>query len=146
MTIAFPPHAYVPGRTRRHDEDAFSDICAGVNARMDAAGLAESMAWRAGLAYLEAGFFWEAHEVLEPVWMALPQDSYERRFVQAVIQLANAGLKDRMERPRAVTRLCDMVDAILDDLPERETIMGVEPRTLREKAGQIRSRSTKSAV
>jgi hypothetical protein len=33
--------------------------------------------------------------------------------VQGVIQLANAALKARMERPRAVRRLCGMAETLL---------------------------------
>ena len=40
-----------------------------------------------------------------PVWAALPQNSVERRLVQALIQIANAGLKARMGRTKAVARL-----------------------------------------
>jgi predicted metal-dependent hydrolase len=71
---------------------------------MTEAELAASPAFRAGLAWLHAGFFWEAHEVLEPVWMALPEGP-ARQMAQALIQLANARLKGRMGRPRAAARL-----------------------------------------
>jgi predicted metal-dependent hydrolase len=71
---------------------------------MTEAELAASPALRAGIAFLHAGFFWESHEVLEPVWMALPEGP-ARQMAQALIQLANARLKDRMGRPRAAARL-----------------------------------------
>lgn len=66
---------------------------------------ADHPAVRYGLALHDAGFYWEAHEVLEAVWKASPLNSRERRLVRAVIQLANAGLKLRMGRPRAALRL-----------------------------------------
>ena len=81
---------------------------------MSPAELAESDAWRAGWHYLETGFFWEAHELFEPVWMALPPNSRERAFVQGAIQIANAALKARMGLPRAVLRLCDMAGRHLE--------------------------------
>ena len=81
---------------------------------MPPAALAASDAWRAGWQYLEAGFYWEAHELFEPVWMALPPNSRERAFVQGAIQVANAGVKARMGRPRAVLRLCDIAERHLD--------------------------------
>ncbi len=102
---ALPPHAYVPGQTPRHPEGAFDTLRDTARAGMSAEALADSAAFRAGLKYLEGEFFWEAHEVLEPVWMALPERSPERHLVQALIQLANARLKARMNRPRAVARL-----------------------------------------
>lgn len=68
--------------------------------------LQDTLAWHAGLLFLDKGFFWEAHEVLEPVWMVTAHSSAEHQLVQAVIQIANAALKVRMNRPGAARRLC----------------------------------------
>ncbi|MCA0870690.1 DUF309 domain-containing protein [Seohaeicola saemankumensis] len=81
---------------------------------MSAAELAGTDAWRAGWQYFETGFYWEAHELWEPVWMALPEGAPDRALVQASIQLANACLKARMGRLRAVFRLCDIAQGLLD--------------------------------
>lgn len=67
--------------------------------------LAASPAMQAGRRFLHAGFGWEAHEVLEPVWMACPPNSPARHMAQALIQIANARLKDRMDQPGAAARL-----------------------------------------
>lgn len=138
-----PPHAYVPGRTRRHAEDAFADLRGSVRPGMTPGELARTAAWRAGWLYLRRGYFWEAHEVLEPVWMQTPPNSVERHMVQAAIQLANAALKQRMRRPRAVRRLCDIADGHLQSCAGRREVMGRDPRDLaaflaglRESAGR----------
>lgn len=102
--IPTPPYAYIPGQTPRHDEALFAKFPASV----DQGGLTNSLAWRAGLSYLDQEFFWEAHEALEPVWMATLPNSAERHLVQAMIQFANASLKLAMQRPNAVLRLCDI--------------------------------------
>lgn len=97
-----PPHAYQPGRTARHPEDLFDAI------KADTSGPAEATeAWTFGLLFLRDGYFWEAHEVLEPLWLAAAPNSAEREFLRGVIQLANAGLKRRMGREGAATRLLD---------------------------------------
>jgi predicted metal-dependent hydrolase len=70
--------------------------------------LRHTQAWKAGLAFLQDGYFWEAHEVLEAVWMACPQNSAERLMVQAIIQRANAGLKGKMGKEKAMARLSDL--------------------------------------
>lgn len=101
-----PDWAYVPGQTPRHPDGLFDPIRGTVT---DADPMT-SAAWRVGLAFLRDGYFWEAHEVLEPVWMACPAGSPDRALVQALIQLANAGLKRRMGRDRAVMRLLQMAD------------------------------------
>lgn len=128
MRIDLPSHAYVPGRTERHAEDAFDAIRDTAAACMDADALAGSAAFLHGLAYLEQGFFWEAHEVLEPVWMALPEGSGARACVQGLIQLANAHLKARMEKPNAVRRLCAMARAHLEEARslEGDSVLGVD--------------------
>lgn len=100
-----PPHAYIPGQTPRHPEGAFDALRASVHPGLTEASLAASPALAAGLRFLHAGYGWEAHEVLEPLWLACPPNSPARHLAQALIQLANARLKDRMAQPRAATRL-----------------------------------------
>lgn len=104
MSATLPPHAHVPGLTPRHPEGHFDALRATAQPGMAEADLARCAAFRAGVAWLHAGYGWEAHEVLEPVWMALPEGP-ARQMVQALIQIANARLKDRMGRPRAAARL-----------------------------------------
>lgn len=109
--LALPRQAYLPGRTER-PPDTFFDIPAlAIDAPVDA----HTVAWRYGLRLFENGFFWEAHEVLEPVWLACLPNSRERHGVQAVIQLSNAALKMRLGKPNATGRLI----AIAIDLLKR---------------------------
>ncbi|WP_299083286.1 DUF309 domain-containing protein [uncultured Ruegeria sp.] len=99
-----PSHAYVPGQTSRHPEDLFDLIKAGTDT-MCLDEITGSKAWQYGLAFLDEGFYWEAHEVLEAVWMNCPQNSPEKLMTQAVIQTANARLKQKMGRKSAARRL-----------------------------------------
>ncbi len=99
-----PPHAYIPGQTPRHPEDLFDSIKATAGG-ISVADIPGCLAWRSGLQFLEDGFFWEAHEVLEAVWMSCPPNSPEKLMVQAVIQFANARLKAVMGRAAAAERL-----------------------------------------
>ena len=92
--------------------------------------LASSDAFRHGLAYLDNGFYWEAHEVLEPVWMALEDGSTERRLVQALIQTANAHLKSEMGWPKAALRLIAIAEGLV---PECGACMGVDIDLMRAK-------------
>ena len=61
-------------------------------------------ALRYGIALNDAGYFWEAQEVLEAVWAAAPQGGRERILLRACIQVANANLKLRTQKPRAAAR------------------------------------------
>ena len=112
---------------------------------MSAAELARTDAWRAGWQYLETGYFWESHEVWEPVWMALPVGAQERALAQAAIQLANASLKARMGRPRAVSRLCDIAQALLDGGGWRGcATMAIAPARLRMILADLRGSESRS--
>ncbi len=137
---ALPPHAYVPGQTARHPEGLFDTIRDTARPGMTVEALGRCDAWLCGWEFLDAGFFWEAHEVWEPVWMALPPNSTERRFSQAAIQLANAELKLRMERPKAALRLCDLVEEQLSGLRLQRCVLGIEPAELAERVVALRKR------
>lgn len=115
--VPSPAHRYVPGRTERHPEGWFDTL------KCD-----DATALRAGLAYFEAGFYWECHEVLEAIWLRAPNPSDTRDIMQAVIQLANARLKLVMERPKAAARLCDMVGQLLESVPDGAQPLGLDIR------------------
>ena len=100
-----PAEAFVPGRSPRPEEGLFITIADRAPARTDPAAWQVNDAWRYGFRLYGGGFFWEAHEVWEPVWMGTVPNSAERHLVQGLIQLANACLKLRMERKRAALRL-----------------------------------------
>ncbi|MFT4959203.1 MAG: hypothetical protein ACI92Z_000276 [Paracoccaceae bacterium] len=130
--IPTPPYAYIPGQTPRHDEALFADLAASV----DCDDLTRSLAWRAGLQYLEQGFFWEAHEAFEPVWMVMPPNSAKRHMVQALIQFANASLKNAMQKPKAALRLCDIADEHLSFC--KGVVMGLNVGMWTQKVRRLR--------
>ena len=133
-----PPHAYIPGRTARHTEDWFDEIKSSVHPGIEPEDLCYTQAFKAGLFYLDAGYFWECHEVLEAVWMQTPLGSHEREMVQALIQLANARLKVVMARPRAARRLCSMVEDHLSRCPDGVPILGLLPEVVRGWIATVR--------
>ncbi|WP_238365099.1 DUF309 domain-containing protein [Mesobacterium pallidum] len=141
-----PGHAYIPGQTPRHPEGAFDALRATARPGMPAADLIASPAWRAGLRFDAAGFHWEAHEVMESVWLALPPNSTERRVVQAAIQLANARLKLRMGRPEACLRLIALVAKLVvaDRVPAGRLIaMGLPPGWPAQDLAELRDRANR---
>ena len=136
--VPVPPHVYVPGLTPRHPDNWFDAIKASVTSDTDPAELHQTAAFKVGIAYLGAGYFWECHEVLEPVWFQTRDPSPERNLVQALIQLANARLKLRMQRPHAALRLCDMVGAHLARCPSDREILGLSPNLVRKWTEETR--------
>lgn len=110
--LKLPKHPYHPGVNQRPDACIFEPFKtlpspASIDALRDCATLS------AGFEAFHVGYFWEAHELWEPVWMALPDDSAEKALMQGLIQLANAGLKAEMGKPRAVRRILERADAAL---------------------------------
>lgn len=114
--FARPRWAHVPGSTYGADEAPLEAAKATVPARFDGPPDADAPALRYGLALCDHGFFWESHEVLEAVWMATAPNSRDRHALRAAIQIANAGLKLRMARPRAALRLLAEVRHVLAEI------------------------------
>lgn len=123
-----PPYAHIPGRNGRHDPDIFRAVKAATPSVTENASAADNAAWRFGLELFAAGFYWECHEALEPVWLNAPPNSRERALVQAVIQLANARLKLAMGRPKAAERLADIAAEHLR-AAKGGAVMGVDAET-----------------
>jgi hypothetical protein len=102
-----------------------------------AAGWEGNEPYRYGAALCLNGFFWEAHEVWEAVWMACSPNGHERRLLRALIQLANAALKLKMGRPNAASRLLAETEEMLIDLGAggREgALMGIDLAAQRRAA------------
>lgn len=138
VTAAPPARAYVPGKTARHPDGRFDAIRAGALVPTASGTADRNAAFQAGLDFLETGFFWEAHEVLEPVWMNAPAGAPERALVQALIQLANAALKQRMDRPRAALRLCGIAAGLLDQAGSpADRVMGLEIAVIRQAVDSL---------
>ena len=110
MTLPWPlpVQAYVPGETPRPETSPAFDAAAAAPSHTDPDNWATNATYLYGVALYEAAFFWEAHEVWEPVWMHAPPNSTHRALVQGLIQLANACLKLRMGRGNAARRLLDI--------------------------------------
>ncbi len=103
-----PAHRHHPGKNARPAGGQLEDITSAAAASDDLYAPATQRAWRYGLFLIRSHCFWEAHEVLEPVWMSAPPNSRERYLVQGMIQLANACLKSDMGRRAAADRLVEI--------------------------------------
>ena len=104
--LPMPRWAYVPGETGEADADyeTLAQAKLLVPSRFRDYVPARHPAIRYGLALNDAGYFWEAQEVLEAVWAAAPQGGRERILLRACIQIANANLRLRMKKPHAAAR------------------------------------------
>jgi hypothetical protein len=125
--LPLPEWAYVPGEPAdsEPDHETLWQAKALVPAQFFGFVPARHPALRYGIALNDAGYFWEAQEVLEAVWAAAPQRGRERILLRACIQIANANLKLRMQKPHATARLWnEALVAIRDLLSRRSTGVG----------------------
>ena len=110
---------YVPGKTDRPSQELFEGAVADLDEVGGTDGLWRSLSFVSGLQAGMDGYFWEAHEFWEPVWMRLPVGAGDRLALQALIQLANAGLKVEMDRPKASERLLALAEGLMAEAEER---------------------------
>src|ERR1700716_1314419 len=104
--LPMPQWAYVPCETAEADADydTLAQAKLLVPSRFRDHVPARHPALRYGLALNDRGYFWEAQEILEAVWAAAPQGGRERILLRACIQIANANLRLRMQKPHAAAR------------------------------------------
>jgi hypothetical protein len=104
--LPLPRWAYVPGETEEADADyeTLAQAKLLVPSRFRGYVPARHPALRYGIALNDAGYFWEAQEILEAVWAAAPQGGRERILLRACIQIANGNLRLRMKKPNAAAR------------------------------------------
>ncbi len=121
--LPLPEWAYVPGEPAdsEPDHETLWQAKALVPAQFFGFVPARHPALRYGIALNDAGYFWESQEVLEAVWAAAPQGGRERILLRACIQIANANLKLRMQKPHATVRLWGEASAAIKNLLSRRS-------------------------
>lgn len=136
--LPLPEVAHLPGINARPAGGPVETVAKAAGGD-DANDAAAEIAWHYGLRLLGAGFDWEAHEVLEPVWMRQQQNSAERELVQGLIQLANAALKVRMGRAGAAGRLARIAAAHIGEARVRggAQVVGLSPDALVDVADRL---------
>jgi hypothetical protein len=103
--LALPPVRHVPGSGTRPERGFLTPYRSTVPPAVDEATAPSVLAYRYGFDLYAAGYYWEAHEVWEPVWMACRPTGRPRALLAGLIQLANAALKREMGQPQAAARL-----------------------------------------
>jgi predicted metal-dependent hydrolase len=136
--IVMPRWAYNPGKERAPDREPLESAKQLVPLRFASFVPADNGAFRYGLALHDRGFFWEAHEIWEAVWKAAPMNGRDRIALRALIQIANAGFKQRQARPRAASRLIDEATALLNELVARGVAAERESVAARLRADRLR--------
>jgi hypothetical protein len=143
--LPLPGWAYVPGETvdSRPDHETLGRAKALVPAQFFGFVPTRHPALRYGMALNDAGYFWEAQQVLEAVWAAAPQGGRERILLRACIQIANANLKLRMQKANAAARLWGEALTAISELMRRSPAVGdgfVDRFPVAELVGRLKAR------
>ena len=85
----FPPFTYIPGRTPRGDRSVVELH----RLVLDPDNWAASPHFQQGLRLFCHGYYWEAHEAWESVWLQLGRTGPPSDFVKGLIKFAAAGVK-----------------------------------------------------
>lgn len=139
MTFSLPSHRHVPGSGSEPDRAPLEDVKATTPTTVINANWREVPAFRYGIELYAHGYFWEAHEVWESVWLATAPNSRERHLMAALIQLTNACLKLVMQQHRAAARLLqETTDRLLDCGSETDgLLMGFDIKSLARKVTEF---------
>lgn len=103
--LPLPEHAHLPGINGRSEDEVLEQAKELALPQTRSLEWRENATWLYGIRLIREGFYWEAHEVLETVWMNAAPNSREKALVQALIHGANARLKQRLGRSNAAARL-----------------------------------------
>lgn len=95
-SYAFPAAAYIPGRAAR------GTVAESGGPNLAVAGLAPMHHWAIDL--FNHGYYWEAHEAWEAIWIVLGRRGAPADFIKGLIKLTAAGVKLRQRRPRGAVR------------------------------------------
>lgn len=101
-TRPFPPYSYVPGSHPHPVSDPRGHMHGrqpqGVDP-LDPAACSASEPYRYAIDLFNHGYYWEAHEVWEGLWLAAGRRGATAEVLQGLIKLAAAGVKVREGRP-----------------------------------------------
>lgn len=101
----FPPYAYVPGlrphprHLRAHAQEDPPP------APLDPGAWRDSLPYLRGLELFERGYYWEAHEAWEGLWIAAGREGTVAELLRGLILLAAAGVKIRQSRGAGAAKL-----------------------------------------
>ncbi len=149
-----PPYTFVPGRTPHPTRDPRGHDYQGRARRTRTPIWVPPDQWHRSPDYLfgcdlyNLGYWWEAHEAWEALWRFAGHDTAQRRFLQALIQIAVCHLKLEMGVMASVERLLAKANAGLAPLLEHlrrkgngERYMGLPVRAWLEAVNSYYART-----
>ena len=107
-TIPLPVRKYVPGRNihpRKHSGGSHIPPLPESQAQFDVQNWQNSIRYLYAIDLFNHEYWWEAHEVLEELWIETGRTTEIARFLQGIIQVAAALLKKLVSKNEAAGRL-----------------------------------------
>ena len=142
-TDELPPYTYVPGLAPHPLRDPEGHSYGHAEESVDAPDIdrpEDSPQFLRGVALFNAGYYWEAHEAWEGLWLAAGRTTPLARFLKGLIKLAAAGVKVREGVPSGVerhaNRAAELFDGAVDTFPERR-VLGLDPGGLSAFARRV---------
>ncbi len=103
--LDFPPYTFVPGQSPHPISDPRGHrygLPAGAPEALDPDAWRNCRGYLYGIDLFNAGFYWEAHEQWEALWLSAGRHGALADFLKALIKLAAAGVKRLEGRPGGV--------------------------------------------
>lgn len=107
-TISLPGRKYIPGQGVHPDKDPRGSHIpeyASTTTKFNAGNWQYSQQYLYAIDLFNNGFWWEAHEVLENLWIESGRKSAAAKFIQGIIQISAALLKHSQSLHRGAVRL-----------------------------------------
>ena len=103
----FPPYAFTPGRAPHPRSDPEGHSFGRPEPepeRLDLARWRDSEEYLFGIDLFNHGYYWEAHESWESLWLAAGRHGPTAEFLKGLIKLTASALKVRLEQPEGAQR------------------------------------------
>lgn len=123
MTGPFPARAYLPGLGIRPAPEPIGDT------PLDPADWRSCDAYVHGLALFDRGYYWEAHERWEALWILARRTGPVAELLRGLIQLAAAGVKLRQGRTAGAITLAERARGHFE-ATHTASLAGLEQATL----------------
>jgi hypothetical protein len=143
-----PPYAYLPGQTphptRDREGHSFGNEPA-TPAAPDPENWRSCRDYLYGIDLFNHGFYWEAHEAWEGLWVASGRQGARATYLQALINLAATGFKARWGSARGMRANAKTAARLFHSAahqlgPQSRRYMGFEIHSLEAYAEELRDR------
>jgi predicted metal-dependent hydrolase len=133
---AFPAYAYLPGSHQPHpvrDPSGHSHEHETLPRAHEPAKHGDALKW--GIDLFNHGYYWEAHEAWEPLWLAAKGKDDDRALFKGLVMLAATGVKVREGKRMAALRHAGKAAHALRQLPQEPQAhlldqIGIPPHAL----------------